>query len=63
MMAKENDMAKQIVKCINCGREISGVNAAKNDGWIFQEDGKTFCCCVCIGEYGRKEKTGKKKKN
>lgn len=56
-------MAKQIVKCINCGREISGVNAAKNDGWIFQEDGKTFCCCVCIGEYGRKEKVSKKKKN
>lgn len=41
---------------------MSGINAAKNDGWIIQEDGKIFCCCVCITEYGRKEKTPTRKK-
>lgn len=49
---------KQKVVCVNCGREILGINAAKNDGWIFHEDGNIYCCCVCIGEYNK----GKKKK-
>ena len=50
------------IKCVNCGREISGINAAKADGWIVQEDGKIFCCCVCIGEYDRRGKAEKRKK-
>ena len=53
---------KNTVKCINCGREISGIKAAKSDGWIINEDGTIFCCCVCIGEYNRKEKANAKKK-
>jgi len=48
------------VKCVNCGREAKGINAAKNDGWIVREDGKIFCCCVCIGEYEKKQKVKKK---
>ena len=47
-----------IIKCSNCGREIRGINAAKGDGWLIEEDGKFFCCCVCKEEYG----TTKKKK-
>ena len=50
------------VKCVNCGREAKGIKAAKNDGWIVQEDGTIFCCCVCIGEYADKQKKAKKKK-
>lgn len=46
---------KNKIKCINCGREISGIKAAKRDGWIIQED-KIFCCCVCINEYEYKSK-------
>ena len=55
-------MAKQKVTCINCGREISGILAAKNDGWIVQDDGKIFCCCVCVCEYNNKEKAAARKK-
>ena len=53
------------VTCINCGRTISGVNNAKSDGWIFQDDGNIFCCCACISEYKNKNKksTTKKKKS
>jgi hypothetical protein len=54
-------MASKKVKCTNCGREMSGINAAKNDGWIVNEDGTLFCCCVCISEYNRSKKTKKKK--
>lgn len=56
-------MARNKVKCLNCGREISGINAAKNDGWIVFEDGKTFCCCVCISEYNKASKGSKRKKS
>ena len=35
------------VLCINCGREIRGVKAAKSDGWLFEDSGEIFCCCVC----------------
>ena len=34
------------VLCINCGREIRGVKAAKSDGWLFEDSGEIFCCCV-----------------
>lgn len=54
--------SKNKVKCVNCGREISGINAAKNDGWIIQEDGTIFCCCVCISEHSRKVKASTRKK-
>ena len=50
------------VTCINCGRTISGVNNAKADGWIFQDDGNIFCCCVCIGEWKNKQKKPARKK-
>ena len=53
--------SKSKVKCLNCGREISGIRAAINDGWIVNEDGTTFCCCVCISEYNKSIKVPKKK--
>lgn len=53
-------MAVQMIKCLNCGREIRGINAAKNDGWLIEEDGKIFCCCVCKAEYNSKKKAKKK---
>jgi len=48
------------VVCINCGREIRGVKAAKADGWLFEDSGEIFCCCVCKGEYNSKKKRNKK---
>ncbi len=42
------------VECMNCGRSIKGINAAKNDGWLI-EDGYIFCCCVCKAEYNKKK--------
>lgn len=53
---------KQKITCVNCGREILGINAAKNDGWIFQEDGNIFCCCVCVCEFRDKQRKASKKK-
>lgn len=49
------------IVCINCGREIRGIKAAKADGWLVEGDGKIFCCCVCKGEYSNKNKKSKKK--
>ena len=48
------------VVCINCGREIRGVKAAKSDGWLLEDSGEIFCCCVCKGEYNSKKKRSKK---
>lgn len=52
----------QKVKCDNCGREIAGVRAAQNDGWLLNEfgDGHNFCCCVCKSEFYRNEKKKKR---
>ena len=43
------------VLCINCGRAIRGVKAAKGDGWLFEDSGEIFCCCVCKSEYNKKK--------
>ena len=48
------------VICMNCGREIRGIKAAKADGWLFEDSGEIFCCCVCKSEYN-KNKNKKKK--
>lgn len=55
-------MAVQKVVCVNCGREIKGINAAKNDGWLFEDSGDIFCCCVCKGQYIRRNTKKKAKK-
>lgn len=48
------------VKCLNCGRIEKGINSAKNDGWLVEEDGSLFCCVVCKAEYRNKQKNTKK---
>ena len=42
------------IVCINCGKEIRGINAAKNDGWLIEGD-KIYCCCVCKSEFNKKK--------
>lgn len=49
------------IVCVNCGREIRGIKAAKADGWLVEDTGEIFCCCVCKGEYNNKNKKSKKK--
>ena len=66
MLSKENaSMSKQLIKCINCGREISGIKAAKADGWLIDEENKTvFCCCACVSDFNKRnrKKTSTRKK-
>lgn len=51
---------KQEIVCNACGAKISGINKAKNEGWILNEDGTNFCCCVCVQAYRDKQRNKKK---
>ena len=69
MLSKESasmSKEKQLFKCMNCGREISGIKAAKADGWLINEEmGTTYCCCACLSDFNkrnRKRTSTRKKK-